>query len=372
MKKLLIIIFLTTTLLTSCGPASLLPPTTAPVTPTITSSPTPSVTPTATAYPPLQTEGPYLLYRADKNNIIMMDGDGTGRKYFQIPNDGYVWDLERAVSPDGKWLAYFTGSTEEPYDLALNLFDLKNQSSILIANLMAPGYPKNLEPVTELISFGEDDTDCSNSLECKLRIIESEIKTGIYYFDWSPNSEEIALAAQIDGPSSDLYIYNAEENSIRRLTNEPENIGLLVDWAPNGEKILYASTESNQIYSFYPLHIADPKNESPQNPKIIDRGSLFWFSEGWINENSYLLWDGGEGAPPHNFRYINTDKKQIVQVWRYVADHFVINIKQEEIFLLTYPQGFIDPQSEPEEGIYLVRFDGSYTKIVSSTHFIYQ
>jgi len=373
MNNYLTQLLLITIIITAGGPAALPPPPTATVTQTVTPSEAPSPTqtaiPTATPYPPLQTEGPYLLFQRDEQTLVMMDADGMGRKYIEIPQNAYISRFENAFSPNGEWLIYFTGSTEEPYDLALNLFNLKNKSSIRIANLIASGYPENLEPLTELISFSEYDTDCANSLECKLRVIESGFRTGIYQFDWSPGSQEIAFAAQIDGPSSDLYIYNnVEENSIRRLTNEPENIGLMIDWAPNGEKILYSSTESNMNYSFYPLHIADTNLKSPQNPKIIDRGGLFWFGEGWIDENSYLLWDGGEGAPPHNFRYIDTDSQQINQVWRFVADHYVINFKQDEFFLLTYPQGFIDPQSEPEEGIYLVRFDGSYTKITDENY----
>ena len=67
-----------------------------------------------------------------------MDADGSGRKQFQLPNDGYIIrDLEQAVSPDGKWLAYFTGSVEEPYGLTLNLLNLADPAPLLVASLLA-------------------------------------------------------------------------------------------------------------------------------------------------------------------------------------------------------------------------------------------
>jgi hypothetical protein len=39
--------------------------------------------------------------------------------------------------PDGKWLAYFTGPIEEPYDVALNLLNLSGETSQLISSLIA-------------------------------------------------------------------------------------------------------------------------------------------------------------------------------------------------------------------------------------------
>lgn len=256
-----------------------------------------------------------------------MDADGSGRKHFQLPNGGYIWDLEQAVSPDGKWLAYFTGSAAEPYDLALNLLNLEDQVSLLVSNLIAPGFPENLEPVTETIWFTEFDADCSKDANCRLRAVEISFTEGIWRFDWSPDSQSIAFAAQIDGPSSDVYIYNLGDKAIQRLTNEIENVGLMISWSPNGEKILYESTEPGTGYSYYYLHIADPKVESSQSPAAI-AGGIFWHGEGWINENSYLISSGGDGAPPHNFRYINTDTHQVKDVWKYAAESFFIDTQR--------------------------------------------
>src|SRR5687768_1971662 len=80
---------------------------------------------TTTPYPPLQTQGPYLLFMRDQKNLTIMDANGSGSKPIQLPEDGYIaaqrdLSFENAVSPDGKWLAYFTGSIQEPYNLALN------------------------------------------------------------------------------------------------------------------------------------------------------------------------------------------------------------------------------------------------------------
>jgi len=42
---------------------------------------------------------------------------------------------------------------------------------------------------------------------------------------WSPNGRYLAFAAVLDADSSDLFIYDAQDSSLRRLTNGPDWIG---------------------------------------------------------------------------------------------------------------------------------------------------
>lgn len=326
MTKRFISLLLMTLILGSCAPApvSLTPPPTATLPPTRTPRPAQTTVPTATPYPPLQTDGPYLLYTDGYNSLTMMDANGMGRKDIQIPQSTYIPRLEKAVSPNGEWLAYFTGSAEQPYDLALNILNISNGIVHQITQLIANGFPENLEPVTETIYFTENDTECSNDPKCKLRIVQSSFSEGMWRsIDWSLDSQSLAFAAQIDGPSSDVYIFNIENQSIRRLTNELENIGS-IDWSPNGEKILYRDHAPGTVYSLIYIRIADPEIQSIQTPRQID-GGLSLHEGGWIDENSYIIWSGGEGAPPHNFRYINIENQQVKEIWEYSTEDFFID-----------------------------------------------
>ena len=244
MTKRFISLLLMTLILGSCAPApvSVTPPPTTTLPPTRTPRPTQTAIPTRTSYPPLQTGGPYLLFTYDNKNFTIMDADGSGRKQFQLPNDGYTtsWRLEDAVSPDGKWLAYFTGSIDEPYDLAINLLDLKNETTFPVANLIAPRFPENMEPVTKVLRFD----NCSNT-ECKTSLFRIGLIEGIKSLEWSPDSKLLAFSAQIDSFSSDIYVFSVGDKTVARITNEPENI-YRIFWSPSGEKILYdASIEGS-------------------------------------------------------------------------------------------------------------------------------
>jgi hypothetical protein len=177
------IFFLIAFLAGNCAPAPASPtsPPIATIIGTITPSPTPSATPTTTPYPQLQTDGPHLLYSTDWRNLTILDANAEGRKQFQLPNEGFVRDLKKAVSPDGKWLAYFTGSSiDEPYDLTIHLFNLEDQTTIPIANLIAPGFPENLEPVR---TSDPVELESCNSGPCRISVIELAFNQGIESLD---------------------------------------------------------------------------------------------------------------------------------------------------------------------------------------------
>jgi Tol biopolymer transport system component len=292
-----------------------------------------------------------------------MDANGSGRRQIKIPDNGYMgWDLNHSVSPDGKWIAYYTGSVEEPYDLALNLLNLSDGTSKLISNLIAPGFPENLEPVTKTIYLTEDDSDCSSNPTCTLSMIQWAFQESILHaLDWSPDDKLLAFAAQIDGPSSDLYIFNIEDKSIRRITDELENIWK-IHWSPNGEKILYLDSVPGTIYMSRYIRIADPKIERIQHPKEID-GGAFWSGEDWIDDHTYLLWNGGEGAPPQKFRLVNSQTQQIKEIWKYESEMFSVSPELNGILLTLYPEVVEYDQIPIEPGTYFISVNGKSTKI---------
>jgi hypothetical protein len=374
MKRLAILFILTTLLLGSCAPASASPtqPVAVTVTQTVIPSRTPQPTstaiPSATPYPPLHTQGPYLLFTRDHKSLTIMDADGSGRKQIQLPDDGYMKDLAKSVSPDGKWIAYFTGSKDKPYDLALNLFNLKDETSLLISNLIAPDFPNSLEPVTDTAYFTEYDTDCSNDPICRLSIIESAFEYGIESLSWSPNGGSLAFAAQIDGPSSDIYVFDVEENSIRRLTNELANI-YQINWSPSGQKVLYETSQPGTIYTSHDLRAANPKIKSAQNPKIID-GGPFWLGIGWITDNLYLFYTSGDGGPNYsNIRYINASDEKVTNIWPFPADSVAFN-GQNQTFIISFSPFYgNDQKKNPLTGTYQVSLNGKRVLITDEIYY---
>lgn len=372
MNKHFVLFLLITFIIGTCAPApaSFTPSPTATVRPTRTPRPTQTDIPTATPYPSLQTDGPHLLFTFDNQNsplknFTIMDADGSGRKQFQLPNDGYTFQLNKSVSPDGNWLAYFTGSAEEPYDIALNLFNLSDGTTQLISNLLAPDFPANLEPIVETMVLGDPPIyhiDCFEDMECRRSLVERELTHSLFSLAWSPDSQFVAFTAQIDGASSDIYIYNIQDKTIRQLTNESLNI-YSMDWAPNGQRILYEiSSPLGNISEGREFHLVNlDGREIPFTDKSLYK-YLHWNGYDWISDNIYLLLRWSD-APPHqsDFKILNTDTGQVKDMWPYSAEFFAIDHENKAVYLSF--KHYYDSSSHPAEGIYIVGINGNFRKI---------
>ncbi|MFN8380447.1 MAG: hypothetical protein U0V02_00820 [Anaerolineales bacterium] len=320
-----------------------------------------------TSYPPHQSGGPYLLFQSDpiNNRLMIMNADGSEQKDVQVPNGAYYGrSLELSVSPDKKWIVYFSGSTDEPYDLSINLLNLFDGAIRKIATLLAPGFPENLQPVIDSKLFPESEMDCLTRLECQIYYDKYTLFHGIYTFAWSPNSKEIAFTAQIDGPSSDIYIYNLENQSIRRVTNEIEHIGATLEWSPDGKKILYSSAITT--YSDLPEYIrtADPNNMSPQNSPIID-GGINWVGYDWITNDSYLIFNLGTG-PANHFRYINAENQEVSEIWGEATEAYYIDLEHKRLFVSQYS---IASDQKPGSALFEVSFEGTKKNLLDQIYY---
>jgi hypothetical protein len=370
-NKHLLQVLLITFVIGSCAqaPASPLPSpvtTTQIINPSETPRPTETSIPSATSYPPLQTDGPYLI--AEWRSVLtLMDADGNGRKEIQLPNYGFTTELERSISPDGNLIAYFTGSTEEPYDLALNLFNLSDETSQIIANLIAPGFPQNLEPVAETLNLSDYDPFGCNYVECLAILSSYDFILGITSLAWSPNGQFLAFAAQTDGPSSDIYLYDRKNQGIRRLTEEIQNIWQM-EWSPSGEKILYQATVPGPINSYIYSYVADPKINLPQSSQASVQYYL-GAQLGWVANNSFLYALSPNGLLPDSPMYesvlsTNLENNETKEIWPYGAESIALDLTSSKVILSTKGAD----NSGVTAGTYLVSLDGSFTKISDTTY----
>jgi hypothetical protein len=60
---------------------------------------------------------------------------------------------------------------------------------------------------------------------------------------WSPDDRYLVFVAALDGPSSDLYVYDASAHQITRITSEPQEVARPL-WTPDGGQIIYQVVES--------------------------------------------------------------------------------------------------------------------------------
>jgi dipeptidyl aminopeptidase/acylaminoacyl peptidase len=115
----------------------------------------------------------------------------------------------------------------------LNLLNLDDGMSQFVANLISPDFPKNIESIVESMSQYDQSLygdDCTN-IACRRSLVKDELLSSIGISRWSPDGQFLAFAAQIDGPSTDIYIYSMQDKTIRRLTDDLQNVER-IDWSP--------------------------------------------------------------------------------------------------------------------------------------------
>ena len=159
--------------------------------------------------------------------------------------------LACVISPDGQWLAYWTGSAGNPqtfnpsgpFDLQLNLLHIPDGATAKVAGLLSPDYPDNFQGerrgTKSLPEFsGQDVSSIANGLK-------TTFLWGIESAAWSPDGRFLAFAGEMDGPSSDLYVYDMAKGpscafrAAARTSYPPA--GPAIVWSPDGKWIVYTS-----------------------------------------------------------------------------------------------------------------------------------
>lgn len=341
--------------------------------PTYTRGPSPTIAPTNTntPFPTISPNGLHLVYLVNSPGcfleLTLLDSHATSRSRYALPTKAYV-DLWSAISPDGKRMAFYTGSAgirkdggyglaEGPYDLALHMMDLSNGKTYTVTRLLSPDYPKNFERVGSILlktdpswtRFLENNAD---GLIGPVETIETHFVAGIRSFKWSPNSRHLAFAGQMDGDTSDVYVYDVQNNSIRRLTTGIEQIQW-VGWSPDSKWVVHGAT--NELFaqgmtmSSYAVRV--------DGSKTIRGGC----GGSWLDSDTCLTGDDANGPGGHNLRAINIETGETTVLWSDSFSSYAIDT-QDKIVAIGVPDGYFDPSIK--EGIYFLFPDGHKQYII--------
>jgi len=281
---------------------------------------TPAPTQTLTPEPSLRTSGPYFVYFRQVDwiyQLVMMDADGEGRKIFSLPSEiADILPIKRFdpdmkfVSPDGKWLAFYTGSAGSyggmpvsgTSDLALNLLDLTTGEKQVVTSLLSKNYPDNF-------------TEAAGKLNDPYKTAESLYDAFTYGITqaiaWSPDGRYLAFAGQMEGLSSDLYVYDMKTKAIRRLTSGDQELQW-ISWSPDGKSIVHGSVFSVGAGMTFDVYAAAVDGTSV---RYISTNSLYTGVEDWVDSHTYIENDSQNGPGNYGLRLIDINTGRITRIW---------------------------------------------------------
>ncbi len=354
---------------------------------------------TSTAIPPLQSGGPYLTYFKQIGQnwfLVLADADGVGRKLIALPAGLSKYDLPQAnfspdhkklllliagtpteneavgvenagwylvnlpegdrhflnkvdgckyescfepsFSPDGQWLVFYTpnnlqpSATDKPAatpQVTLNLMKLSSGKIVHHINLLPYDYPKNFEKLlaTIPVNAGIDIPSLSSLQESFLQGLDS--------VDWSPNGNYMAFAGAMDGPSSDLYVYNMQTSAIQRLSDGSKNIQW-INWSADGKEIFQASSYydacEGDCNSYYTVALDGKPARAMTH---LDNNGGVNISVGWLTPSRELMYSDANGSGEAYLRYFDYELNQTVDLYPFALDSVALDPDSKMLLVLS-------------------------------------
>jgi len=219
----------------------------------------------------LNPDGPYVVFEGD-DGIWISNPDGSFLTRLSDTGVGEA-DLQRSVSPQGDALAFIRPSEHGPLLVQL---DLPSGQTKVLATLQAV-IPDDVvaDPLTD----------------------QAFAYYAITMYDnvaWQPgDARYLAFTGAINGPTSDLYLYDTETEAVTQLTDGGSQ-AVYPTWSPDAEYILHfggrwtppfggAIIGYNQADGAWAVHLEDGA--------VITQpaGVLWpWNFVGWTADNRYI------------------------------------------------------------------------------------
>lgn len=284
-----------------------------------------------------QTYGAHLIVYSgiqnDRINFMIFDADGLSRRIIQLPEDAIYNSSSPGVSPDGKWIAFHTGFIPNT-GLTLNLFSIPDESIHPIVEVMANNYEK----------------------------IEIDFIGYIKTLQWSPDGRYLAYAKQVEGSTSDVYIYDTQTQTSWRLTYDFQRVDFIF-WSDDGKWVLYRISKPYVSSYNSALHAVRFGNTSVKKSEVLESGQ--WLTGRGPSSELIFLFDVGDGFCCGDLRYVNIESGNKTLLWKGIFADYAVDFQNQVIGISADPSAYGSNDFEPtiDGGLYLVSLDGSYKKI---------
>jgi hypothetical protein len=330
------------------------PPTATEVEPSRIPTAAPSA-PSPTVQPDISEAGPHVAYLRQEAGVIfavIADIRGPGKRSSPLPKDvtgqirydGWARNSVNHISPNGRYFAYETGTSDPPYDLQLRIIRLEDQEEIVSIPLLRKDMDAS---VAELISAAGDQLDEYLS-DVPQDVWPDEIlfsiQAGIRTFEWSPLSPVLAFVAQIDGPSTDLYVLDPTNLSPLRLTSGLENIQRL-QWSPNGRWIAHGAAYSVGMGTPIDNYIV-----SRDGSTLLDLPDGGLQAPGWVTSELFVVNEAANGPGSFRLSAVRMPEETYRVLWTGTFSSFAFDLPNNTLILSVHePWDF-----GKEVGTYLV------------------
>jgi hypothetical protein len=319
-------------------------------TPTVpTVLPDPTLTPTPSPTPPIDAEGPWLVYPAPGGNALhAYDIHAETTIEISLPEPILTSDLLRGRSPDGSTLAIRAGSVLNAEELALYQVDLTSFEVTKITPLLSLSLQRQV--------VNQEGTRAVDALESVTR------PDGLA---WSPDGRFLAFNAALRNDNSDLYVLDTLNDRVDRANRFlSQNTSPL--WAPGGNLLISQELEidrpgENDWRASFVTGLLIPSFINIDTIYQPPEDSLEEVFVGWLNENIFISFSMTK-LGPRSLRTVSTN-----------------NVKESLIIEGAFQQAAFDPETSTiaftisyEDAIPLGLSGGIYRLLPDSAGYLLQ
>ncbi len=292
--------------------------------------PLPAITPVPTS---LNSTGPYVLFSAN-TGIWISNPDGSFPTKLTDLDMGLA-DLHQALSPDGSQLALVA---RDDIGIGLYLVEIPIGETQKIATLPL---------LTE-----EDLLDATSP-----KAITSYAIMDYPNVAWQPNDGSLlAFTGAINGPTSDLYLYNIQSGEFTQLTDGPSQ-AIAPSWSPEGQYILHygvswvppfggAIVGYNRLDGAWAVRASDGEVINQPKPKGYHGNFV-----GWQDDSHYMIFDSDDTCYSVNLRNVNVVDGKTTPVMEASFYYSIAQSPENMALLFSGDEGCT---SSPGEGIFLM------------------
>lgn len=344
---------------------------------TATSTPKPtstSIPPTSTVtpFPTLSEEGPYLVLELsfqDTGEINLYNQDGSGRQVVKLPENSNSRISIKNISPNGNWIAFHAGSVNiggDPENIPVTLYimNINDGKVIKIADIVTEGYLQKIEKIADELKLS--DPDRYNEVYDPNWVEGSVFRNfawSIYSLSWSPDSKFLAFAGQIDGISSDVYVYDVESGLIQRTEESLQNV-LYINWSPDGKYIVFHNSIPGSVYTGSDFYAIEYSSSIVLNPKLLRSG--FWHTTlEWLSPTVLLITGTTDTAGRHNLQTLDIVTGKVTTLWEDSYGSYAIDYKNKLIAINASEHADVE-----NFGVYFITFDGKSNKVLDGLYWL--
>jgi hypothetical protein len=251
--------------------------------------------PAVIVQPTLSPEGPWLMVETDAG-LWATNLDGSGAT--QLTDVDY-WDynLPTALQPSGNMVAFISPAGNDLHHMALNMISLPDGSVTKITDLTSA----ETEAFADL---GEGSAGYEALLAIRNR----------HNLAWTSDGSRLAFTGLMDGPSAEIYIYDVDQEQIRRVSTDDAQ-DYFPSWSPDGSRLVYFGTDSfssGAVLNTTGVWLASGEELAPS--LLYKPEDAAEFLAGWMGNTHIVLYNTHPAGGAENLRLLDLDTNTAVQL----------------------------------------------------------